>query len=101
MWGSIPRPWDYGLSQNQESDAQLTQLPRRPCFLFVCLFFVVTNTVTASTVWCHCFAVLLFSEGTTSFCFALAPLVHEVKKTNTILISYENRFDFVDALKES
>ena len=33
MWGWIPRPWDHDLSQNQESDAQLTKPPRRPSFI--------------------------------------------------------------------
>ena len=28
--GSIPRPWEHDLSQNKESDAQLTEQPRRP-----------------------------------------------------------------------
>ena len=30
MWGSILQPWDHDLNQNQESDAQLTEPPRRP-----------------------------------------------------------------------
>ena len=28
--GSIPGPWDHDLSQNQELDTQLTELPRCP-----------------------------------------------------------------------
>ena len=28
--GLIPQPWDHDLSQNQESDTQSTELPRRP-----------------------------------------------------------------------
>lgn len=30
MWGSISRPWDHDLGRNQESDTQLTELPRPP-----------------------------------------------------------------------
>ena len=33
-WGLIPWPWDYDLSQNQESDAQQTEPPRHPSKLF-------------------------------------------------------------------
>ena len=34
MQGPIPRPWDHNLSQNQESDAQLTEPSRRPRDIF-------------------------------------------------------------------
>ena len=44
--GSIPQPWDYDLSQNQESDAQPTEPPRCPWIsslyriLFSCLPYI-------------------------------------------------------------
>ena len=36
MWGSVPQPWDYHLSQYQELDAQSTEPSRCPSiFLFI------------------------------------------------------------------
>ena len=39
-WGSIPQPRDQDLSQNLESDAQLTEPPRHSNYLF---FFIASK----------------------------------------------------------
>ena len=58
MWGSISRPWDHDLSQNQESDAQLTQPPRRPLDRWILLKTRLTAGMKASLlnsvcIWKH------------------------------------------------
>ena len=35
MWGSVSQAWDHYLSQNQESDAYLTEAPKSPTVMEV------------------------------------------------------------------
>ena len=53
MRGSIPQPWDHDLSQNQESDAQLTEPPRHPK---ICFFFIVPGGLRPGVlkIWTAC-----------------------------------------------
>ena len=39
-WGSFPALWDHDLSQNQESDAHLTEPPGAPSGIFLFFFFL-------------------------------------------------------------
>ena len=53
--GSIPRRWDHDLSQNQESDAQLTEPPGHPkYFIFYTMPDMQVNTL-------HLYVFLIFN----------------------------------------
>ena len=54
-WGSIPGPWDHGLSQNQESDAQPTEPPGTPVQLLSFWYSVLWSTSSCfSLPACSC-----------------------------------------------
>ena len=54
-WGWIPWPWVHDLSWKQESESQLTEPPRSPCFVlfFWRFFFFLSNLYTQRGTQTH------------------------------------------------